>query len=151
MRKSLIFASLALLIVLFSCGSKNATPQQQEKTHKELFEEDLANSKTPYARISAPKDIDMGVFDAEHLVKSVVMKVNNTGTDTLYINTLMPECDCTTLEISDSVVAPKSDTRITVTMDISEYTPGKIHKSFSIISNSVDNHVLHIGLDCERK
>jgi len=85
------------------------------------------------------------------LKKSVVLKVNNTGTAPLYINTLMPECDCTTLEISDSVVAPKSDTRITVTMDMSEYTPGKIHKSFSIISNSVDNHVLHIGLDCERK
>lgn len=151
MRKILIFASLALVIILFSCGGNSNTPQQQEKTQKELFEEDLANSKTPYARISAPKSIDMGIFDAEHLKKSVVLKVNNTGTGPLYINTLMPECDCTTLEISDSVVAPKSDTRITVTMDVTEYTPGKIHKSFSIISNSVDNHVLHIGLDCERK
>lgn len=150
MRKFLIFASLTLLIVLFACGG-HQTPQQQEKTQKELFEEELANSKTPYARISAPQSIDLGVFDATHLKKSVVLKVNNTGTAPLYINTLMPECDCTTLEISDSVVAPKSDTRITVTMDVTEYTPGKIHKSFSIISNSVDNHVLHIGLDCERK
>ena len=149
MRKSLIFASLALIVVLFSC--KGAASKQPVKTQKELLEEALASSNTPYARISAPKDIDMGVFDAEHLVKSVVLKVNNTGTGPLYINTLMPECDCTTLEISDSVVAPKSDTRITVTMDVTEYTPGKIHKSFSIISNSVDNHVLHIGLDCERK
>ena len=147
----MFFASLALVIVLFSCGGSSNTSQQQEKTQKELFEEDLANSKTPYARISAPQSIDMGVFDADHLKKSVVLKVNNTGTGPLYINTLMPECDCTTLEISDSVVAPNSDTRITVTMDVTEYTPGKIHKSFSIISNSVDNHVLHIGLDCERK
>ena len=79
------------------------------------------------------------------------MKIDNVGTDTLYITSLLPECDCTTLEISDSAVAPKGDARITVSMDMSEYTPGKVHKSFSITSNSVDNHVLHIGLDCIRE
>ena len=148
MRKSLFFASLALVVVMFSCGSGS---KQQEKSEKELLEESISTRTTPYARISAPKNIDMGVFDAEHLQKSVVVKVDNIGTDTLYITSVLPECDCTTLELSDSVVAPKSDTRITVTMDISEYTPGEVHKSFSIISNSVDNHVLHIGLDCERQ
>ena len=148
MRKSLFFASLALVVVLFSCGSGS---KQQEKSKKELLEESISTRTTPYARISAPKNVDMGVFDAEHLQKSVVVKVDNIGTDTLYITSVLPECDCTTLELSDSVVAPKSDTRITVTMDISEYTPGEVHKSFSIISNSVDNHVLHIGLDCERQ
>ena len=144
----MFFASLALVVVLFSCGSGS---KQQEKSKKELLEESISTRTTPYARISAPKNVDMGVFDAEHLQKSVVVKVDNIGTDTLYITSVLPECDCTTLELSDSVVAPKSDTRITVTMDISEYTPGEVHKSFSIISNSVDNHVLHIGLDCERQ
>ena len=144
----MFFASLALVVVLFSCSSGS---KQQEKSEKELLEESIATRTTPYARISAPKNIDMGVFDAEHLQKSVVVKVDNIGTDTLYITSVLPECDCTTLELSDSVVAPKSDTRITVTMDISEYTPGEVHKSFSIISNSVDNHVLHVGLDCERQ
>ena len=148
MRKILFFASLTLVVVLFSCGSGS---KQQVKSEKELLEESIATRTTTYARISAPKNIDMGVFDAEHLQKSVVVKVDNIGTDTLYITSVLPECDCTTLELSDSVVAPKSDTRITVTMDISEYTPGEVHKSFSIISNSVDNHVLHIGLDCERQ
>lgn len=148
MRKILFFASLTLVVVLFSCGSGS---KQQVKSEKELLEESIATRTTTYARISAPKNIDMGIFDAEHLQKSLVVKVDNIGTDTLYITSVLPECDCTTLDLSDSVVAPKSDTRITVTMDISEYTPGKVHKSFSIISNSVDNHVLHIGLDCERQ
>ena len=145
MKKSVFFASMTLAAIFISCGAGTRSQSASDAVAGDSI------APGPYARISAPQSIDLGVFDATHLKKSVVLKVNNTGTAPLYINTLMPECDCTTLEISDSVVAPKSDTRITVTMDVTEYTPGKIHKSFSIISNSVDNHVLHIGLDCERK
>ena len=145
MKRSVFFASLTLVAIFMSCG---AGTQSQSASDAVAVDSVAPGS---YARISAPESIDMGVFDAEHLQKSVVMKIDNVGTDTLYISSLLPECDCTTLEISDSAVAPKGDARITVTMDMSEYTPGKVHKSFSITSNSVDNHVLHIGLDCIRE
>ena len=145
MKRSVIFASLTLVAIFMSCGAGSKSQSASDAV--------AGDSVAPgaYARISAPESIDMGVFDAEHLQKSVVMKIDNVGTDTLYITSLLPECDCTTLEISDSAVAPKGDARITVSMDMSEYTPGKVHKSFSITSNSVDNHVLHIGLDCIRE
>jgi hypothetical protein len=145
MKRSVFFASLTLVAIFMSCGAGSKSQSAPDAV--------AVDSVAPgsYARISAPESIDMGVFDAEHLQKSVVMKIDNVGTDTLYISSLLPECDCTTLEISDSAVAPKGDARITVTMDMSEYTPGKIRKSFSITSNSVDNHVLHIGLDCIRE
>ena len=145
MKRSVFFASLTLVAIFMSCG---AGTQSQSASDAVAVDSVAPGS---YARISAPESIDMGVFDAEHLQKSVVMKIDNVGTDTLYISSLLPECDCTTLEISDSAVAPKGDARITVSMDMSEYTPGKVHKSFSITSNSVDNHVLHIGLDCIRE
>ena len=145
MKRSVFFASLTLVAIFISCGAGSKSQSASDAV--------AVDSVAPgsYARISAPESIDMGVFDAEHLQKSVVMKIDNVGTDTLYITSLLPECDCTTLEISDSAVAPKGDARITVSMDMSEYTPGKVHKSFSITSNSVDNHVLHIGLDCIRE
>ena len=145
MKRSVFFASLTLVAIFMSCGAGSKSQSASDAV--------AVDSVAPgsYARISAPESIDMGVFDAEHLQKSVVMKIDNVGTDTLYISSLLPECDCTTLEISDSAVAPKGDARITVSMDMSEYTPGKVHKSFSITSNSVDNHVLHIGLDCIRE
>ena len=145
MKRSVFFASLTLVAIFMSCGAGSKSQSASDAV--------AVDSVAPgsYARISAPESIDMGVFDAEHLQKSVVMKIDNVGTDTLYISSLLPECDCTTLEISDSAVAPKGDARITVTMDLSEYTPGKIRKSFSVTSNSVGNHVLHIGLDCIRE
>ena len=145
MKKSVFFASMTLAAIFISCGAGTRSQSASDAVAGDSI------APGPYARISAPQTIDMGVFDAEHLQKSVVMKIDNVGTDTLYISSLLPECDCTTLEISDSAVAPKGDARITVTMDMSEYIPGKIHKSFSITSNSVDNHVLHIGLDCIRE
>lgn len=136
---------MTLAAIFISCGAGTRSQSASDAVVGDSV------APGPYARISAPQTIDMGVFDAEHLQKSVVMKIDNVGTDTLYITSLLPECDCTTLEISDSAVAPKGDARITVSMDMSEYTPGKVHKSFSITSNSVDNHVLHIGLDCIRE
>lgn len=145
MKKSVFFASMTLAAIFISCGAGTRSQSASDAVAGDSI------APGPYARISAPQTIDMGVFDAEHLQKSVVMKIDNVGTDTLYITSLLPECDCTTLEISDSAVAPKGDARITVSMDMSEYTPGKVHKSFSITSNSVDNHVLHIGLDCIRE
>ncbi len=145
MKRSVFFASLTLVAIFMSCGAGT----QSQSASDAVAVDSIAPG--PYARISAPESIDMGVFDAEHLQKSVVMKIDNVGTDTLYISSLLPECDCTTLEISDSAVAPKGDARITVTMDLSEYIPGKIRKSFSVISNSVDDNVLHIGLDCIRE
>lgn len=145
MKRSVFFASMTLAAIFISCGAGTRSQSASDAVAGDSI------APGPYARISAPQTIDMGVFDAEHLQKSVVMKIDNVGTDTLYITSLLPECDCTTLEISDSAVAPKGDARITVSMDMSEYTPGKVHKSFSITSNSVDNHVLHIGLDCIRE
>jgi hypothetical protein len=145
MKRSVFFASMTLAAIFISCGAGTRSQSASDAVAGDSV------APGPYARISAPQTIDMGVFDAEHLQKSVVMKIDNVGTDTLYITSLLPECDCTTLEISDSAVAPKGDARITVSMDMSEYTPGKVHKSFSITSNSVDNHVLHIGLDCIRE
>ena len=145
MKRSVFFASMTLAAIFISCGAGTRSQSASDTVAGDSV------APGPYARISAPQTIDMGVFDAEHLQKSVVMKIDNVGTDTLYITSLLPECDCTTLEISDSAVAPKGDARITVSMDMSEYTPGKVHKSFSITSNSVDNHVLHIGLDCIRE
>ena len=145
MKKSVFFASMTLAAIFISCGAGTRSQSASDAVAG------YSIAPGPYARISAPQTIDMGVFDAEHLQKSVVMKIDNVGTDTLYISSLLPECDCTTLEISDSAVAPKGDARITVTMDLSEYIPGKVRKSFSITSNSVDHHVLHIGLDCIRE
>ena len=145
MKKIVFIASLAFVCFLTACGKKQ---------HQDTAAADSATVQipsTPYPRISAPTDIDMGVFDANHLQKTVVMKFNNIGTDTLYIQSVMPECDCTTLELSSDKVPPREDARVTVTLDLSEYVPGKITKQFSIISNSIDNRVLFVNLNAERK
>ena len=79
MKRSVFFASLTLVAIFMSCG---AGTQSQSASDAVAVDSVAPGS---YARISAPESIDMGVFDAEHLQKSVVMKIDNVGTDTLYI------------------------------------------------------------------
>jgi len=69
MKRSVFFASLTLVAIFMSCGAGSKSQSASDAV--------AVDSVAPgsYARISAPESIDMGVFDAEHLQKSVVMKI----------------------------------------------------------------------------
>lgn len=93
----------------------------------------------------------MGTFQGAEMKKTVDIKVENVGNESLQIIHLSPECDCTTVSVSDSVIPPGSMTLVHATLDLSGYPTDTIRKRFSILSNSQKDHVATVTLKGEVK
>lgn len=132
--------------VLVSCKDKQESVTRVSK----VFKEDTIPAR-PHAKIMVPKEVDMGVFQGNEMIKTIDVKVENAGEDTLYINYLSPECDCTEVSVVDSAVAPGAATVLHAKLDLSGYPADTISKRFSIISNSLKDHVATITLKGEVK
>lgn len=99
-----------------------------------------------YARLEVPTEVDLGVFDLDHIVKSQIVKFRNTGNDTLYVLAAMPECDCTEVELLDSAIAPQAMGRVRASLNLNDYPADTIRKDFGIISNNYGERVVRVTL-----
>ena len=137
--------SLAVVIsgvlVLSACKKSSSASVVTESEKQGVFKKNTDAVPEKHAQLVVTSRIDMGVFEGEELVKSSMMSLTNAGNDTLYLLSAQPECDCTTVEIIDSVVPPKANGRLKVTLDLTTYPSDTIYKDIDIISNSYGNRV----------
>ena len=137
---------LAAFLVFLSCQNN----QKKEETPARLRVSG-SGVQRPYAQISVPLEVDMGTFQGNEMKKTVDIQVENVGDGPLQIGYLSSECDCTTVSVVDSVVAPGAATLLHATLDLSGYPADTIRKQFSIISNSLKDRVVTITLKGEVK
>lgn len=129
--------SLFLLIGIIAC-------KQTANEHPTSVA--IQDSLEPYAELRIREKVDLGLFNANNMEKSVGLELANVGTDTLYILGVLPDCDCTTLQLADSVIPPHSATVLTASLNLTEYLSGKTVKQFSILSNNKNNRVTRVTL-----
>ena len=99
------------------------------------------------ARLEIDSIIDMGAFPSTSPLKSVDINIANTGDTTLFLTAAMPECDCTTIELTDSVLEPGERSKVRATLDLSEYIPPMtVEKRFAILCNSEHNRAIYVTL-----
>ena len=139
------FISVLILFVVAlsvcSCGNSSKAADQQVKETPDA----------PFARLQVPLKVDMGDFDSNTQPKTVTLEVANTGTDTLYILGVMPDCECTTAAIADSVIAPMQKTTLTATLDLRDFLAGDVDKAIAIASNNIDGKFTRLRLVGHRK
>lgn len=138
---------MVAVLLFTSCKEK----QEPTTRLKGVENAEAVIAARPHPQIVVPTEVDMGTFQGDEMKKEVDIKVENTGNDSLYINHLSPECDCTDVSIVDSVIAPGAATLVHATLDLSGYPADTIRKRFSIISNSLKDHVATITLKGEVK
>lgn len=140
---SLFFLSLFFSLACISCQQKQSGDKSTETVRKVVFDD------KPFARLEIYSSYNMGHFQrGENIRKSMTIEFKNTGNDTLYVNDVLPDCDCTTILSFESKVAPDATGTISISMDLSEYASGSISKGFSIISNSRSDNVRSVMLNC---
>ena len=142
MKRHLLFLSLAIqLHFLGSC-----TTEQDKKATDESLSPDLIKNPTS-ASGNGEKQLPVMTFDAmEHDFGTVVagekvafsFHFRNTGNEDLLIRHCQASCGCTVPEWPKEPVPPGGDGFIAVTFD-SNGKSGKIHKTVSIISNTIPN------------
>lgn len=95
---------------VYSPGAMSERRIQIESVH-------LVIDKTAYAEPSFDREIfDFGPVTQGDLLTHI-FTVTNTGTDTLYITNVEPECGCTSAEYSTAGIAPGEKGQITVQFD----------------------------------
>lgn len=131
---------------LFGCGSN---VNHNSNGNQSIAEEQVP--VRPYAELQMPDNVDMGVFEGDHTVRSITLQMANIGTDTLYVLGVQPECECTTIADLDSIVPPHVNGHVTVQLDLTDYPTDTIWKSFSIISNDRNGQVKTVTVFGVRK
>lgn len=121
-----------------------------KQSPKNVFEKgslsDGSHLPDKYAQLEAPTEVDLGIFDADHLIKSQTIEFRNTGNDTLFVLAAMPECECTEVELLDSAIAPHALGRIRASLNLEGYPADTIRKDFGIISNNYGERVVRVTL-----
>ena len=137
---------LRILLILFSgilLLSGCHQPKNSQTTVTVTAEE---SPSEPYAKLVVSPTIDLGIFEGDDMKKTATLLLTNMGTDTLHILSVQPECDCTTLQVLDSAIAPHSNGRIEATLDLTGYPNDTIYKEVAIISNDYQEHVKRFNL-----
>ena len=119
-------------------GCKNKVENQSAVDTKQT---DYPIPSRPYAALTVSPTIDLGEFTSDEMKKTATILVSNTGTDTLYIRGVQPDCLCTEAEVLDSVIAPRSNGRLQVSLDLTDYPEDTIYKEVAILSNDYRDNV----------
>lgn len=128
-----ILLSLFAAVFLFSCGTKGNQSSQTDagvpgKAHLDIAER-----------------VDMGDFYEPRYKKYVTVPFRNTGTDTLHIAVVEPECECTEIVLKDTVLAPGASGTLDAYLDLLDYPSIQVEKPFFIISDA-DNRIVYVSL-----
>jgi hypothetical protein len=132
-----IFKTLNLILgICFLVGCHG-----NQRQNKVTMEENTELSVKPRAILTVSSPIDMGEFQGDELKKTNTISIRNTGNDTLYIIGAEPDCLCTEVQVIDSVIAPLSNGRLRISLDLTEYPSDTIYKDVAIISNDSKDRV----------
>ncbi len=100
----------------------------------------------PYAELQVAEEVFLDDLNAEESKKSVDIPLKNTGTDTLYIRNVLPECDCTEIISFDSIIPPGEEGKLTASLDAFGYTEDTLRKEIGILSNDRRDRVKRVVL-----
>lgn len=133
--------SIRTLFILFSgllflSGCQNKKNKEPEVT---IIEEEVPTE--PFAKLVISPKIDLGVFEGSNKMKSTTLMLTNVGTDTLHIIGAQPDCDCTTIHHVDSIIPPRGNGLIELTLDLTNYPADTIYNEVAIISNDYQERV----------
>ena len=99
------------------------------------------------ARLEIDSVVDMGTFPSSSPVKTLDIDIANSGDTTLFLTAAVPECDCTTVEVTNSVLEPGERSAIRATLNLSEFiAPMTVEKRFAILCNSEHNRAIYVTL-----
>ena len=133
--KAKYILTIVLAALLTACGGKNANENEQPGD----------------AILEIPERVDMGEFEGPYYKKFVNIEFKNAGTDTLYIFSALPECDCTELEVVNETVAPGNTGIIKAYLDLSGYSSLETEKPFIVSSNSKKARRVYVTLVGRKK
>ena len=125
-----------LAVALLSAGLLAGCQKAAKAPAEEAAAAEEQVPTAPYAELIVPERVDMGVFEGDNLKKTTTLQLSNVGTDTLFILSVIPDCDCTGVVYVDSVVAPQSRGRLELSLDLSGYPADTIYKDVGILSNN---------------
>lgn len=145
LKNKIILPALFSLVMLAACGSGQKKQLESNSGPRVSGVEGV-----PFAHISTPDTIDMGIFDYKTPAKITEIQYTNTGDALLLINSAGAECDCTQILSVDSVVKPGESGILRVQLDLGKYLEDTIVKSVHMVTNDPDRQVVRISLraDC---
>lgn len=146
-KTKLILTAVLFFAALAGCKNSPSTSQGESG---ELQSSEMTDIPK-FAKIVAPEVVDMGIFDKEHSIKIADVEVLNSGESTLFIRSVVPECDCTEILSVDSLVEPHEIGKIVVSLDMTKYPADTIYKTIHILSNDPECRVLNVNLMADRR
>ena len=134
----LIYLTITTCIAWMTISCEGQRPRQSNE---------VVNGERPMARISIPECVDMGTFPSDVAEKNVTLELRNVGDDTLFVYSILPDCNCVTVSIKDSILPPYDATTVQASLNLESYFKGDtIAKQFVITSNSVDERHKRVTL-----
>lgn len=71
-------------------------------------------------------------------VRKYNVEIVNTGRESLTINEVRPDCDCTTVSYSKEPIPSGEKGKVTITIDLHGFLPDSVHKKIGIYTNATD-------------
>ncbi len=133
--------TVLLLSALMMFGCKRSPVKENQN-----FYVTDSTALAPCGELSVPASVDMGVFVGDSLKKETVFKYRNVGNDTLYISSVLPECDCTEILDFEAKLAPGEVGAVKVSLDLSGYPCDTIRKDVGILSSDRHDRVKRVTL-----
>lgn len=132
MTLSMAFLILLLLNTAYSCSGK---PDKGKKTSEAYS----------VARISFCDSIhDFGTFSAGNPLQKHTFTFTNRGDATVVLLSVVPSCQCTSVEYTRNAVRPGETGSVTVIFDGTKASPGYFNKSVRIRINSPETYTLRV-------
>lgn len=133
MKKIFLFIAVAIVVAAASCQSDAAKKTTTDPTlQSQAHQMDTAN----YTNIQwLDTLVNFGTVPRGEKVK-ITFKFKNTGNKPLYLSSVRPSCGCTVADYSKGAVLPGEQGKITGEFDSNHGSPGPIHKSILVLSNT---------------
>jgi hypothetical protein len=134
MTRFLSFAFAVALTLVVGCDASKSGPQGAGGVEP---------GGKPKLEIVGGDVVDWGNVPPGVLEK--VVKITNTGTDTLKISEVKPSCGCTTAPLDKKVLLPGDTASVKVSVDVKN-SSGSVHKNLTVFSNDSTNPALAVSL-----
>lgn len=143
---------ITIFLFTFGCQPKQSQPVNSAADNVVQTEtEELPEPEGPHPHLSIADSVYMGVVTTDDPVKTVTIEMSNTGDETLYVTGAFPECDCTTVAIKDSVLAPGSKGYVEATVNLSKYGSGRVENRFFLVNNNLARHYVYVTLVADKE
>lgn len=149
--KNKIKLMLPVLLFLTAVSACKNTPSAVDARETSGLQSSDSAPVAKLAKLEAPEMVDMGVFDKQHPAKTADVEISNIGEDTLYVRSVVPDCDCTKVLSVDSFIAPQAKGKIVVKVDLTKYPADTIYNIIHVLSNDPERRVFDVSLIGDRR